>query len=101
MRQFLDHPQLEARDRWREVDSPVGRLRALLPPATLEGTEPLMSPIPQVGEHNAALLAELGYENVDVGAPLRDGGPRQEIPNDESYSRPTESTRATIRRSLL
>ena len=31
---FLDHPQLEARDRWREVGSPAGPLRALLPPAT-------------------------------------------------------------------
>ncbi|CAM5722598.1 Dehydratase OS=Streptomyces microflavus OX=1919 GN=Smic_13770 PE=3 SV=1 [Streptomyces microflavus] len=26
------HPQLAARDRWREVESPVGPLRALLPP---------------------------------------------------------------------
>jgi itaconate CoA-transferase len=25
---FLEHPQLEARDRWREVESPVGPLRA-------------------------------------------------------------------------
>jgi itaconate CoA-transferase len=73
MRQFLDHPQLEARDRWREVGSPVGPLWALLPPATPEGTEPVMSPIPQVGEHNAALLAELGYENAEVGAPQGDG----------------------------
>jgi crotonobetainyl-CoA:carnitine CoA-transferase CaiB-like acyl-CoA transferase len=74
MRQFLGHPQLEARDRWREVGSKAGPLWALLPPATLEGTEPVMSPIPQVGEHNAALLAELGYEGAEVGAPLRDGG---------------------------
>ncbi|MDQ3891339.1 MAG: CoA transferase [Actinomycetota bacterium] len=76
MRQFLDHPQLEARDRWREVGSPVGSLWALLPPATLEGTEPVMSPIPQVGEHNAALLAELGYENAEVGALLGNGAPQ-------------------------
>jgi crotonobetainyl-CoA:carnitine CoA-transferase CaiB-like acyl-CoA transferase len=73
MRQFLGHPQLEARDRWREVGSPVGPLWALLPPVTLEGTEPVMSPIPQVGEHNAALLAELGYEGAEVGAPRGDG----------------------------
>ena len=26
---FLDHPQLAARDRWRDVDSPAGPLRAL------------------------------------------------------------------------
>ena len=38
MKGFLDHPQLQARDRWREFGSPVGSLRALLPPATLAGT---------------------------------------------------------------
>src|SRR5215208_371141 len=31
------------------------------PPATLDGAEPVMSPIPEVGEHNEKLLAELGY----------------------------------------
>jgi itaconate CoA-transferase len=61
VRQFLDHPQLEARNRWREFGSPVGSLRGLLPPATLDGAEPVMSPIPEVGEHNEKLLAELGY----------------------------------------
>jgi itaconate CoA-transferase len=73
LRQFLDHPQLEARDRWREVGSPAGPLWALLPPATLEGTEPVMATIPKVGEHNAALLAELGYGGAEVGAPQEDG----------------------------
>jgi itaconate CoA-transferase len=63
MRQFLDHPQLQARGRWREVASPVGPLRALLPPATLEGTEPVMAPIPSVGEHTDRILAELGYDD--------------------------------------
>jgi itaconate CoA-transferase len=67
---FLQHPQLEARDRWREVGSPVGTLRALLPPATMQGTEPVMAPIPSVGEHTAKILAELGYDD-DAVATLR------------------------------
>jgi itaconate CoA-transferase len=66
VRGFLDHPQLEARDRWREVGSPVGPLRALIPPATLEGIEPVMAPIPSVGEHTASILAELGYDDDAV-----------------------------------
>ena len=66
VRGFLDHPQLEAQDRWREVGSPVGPLRALIPPATLEGTEPVMAPIPSVGEHTASILAELGYDDDTV-----------------------------------
>ncbi|CAN5584833.1 CaiB/BaiF CoA-transferase family protein [soil metagenome] len=70
---FLEHPQLEARDRWREFGSPVGPLRGLLPPASLEDTEPVMKSIPEVGEHNAALLAELGYEEAEISALQKDG----------------------------
>jgi crotonobetainyl-CoA:carnitine CoA-transferase CaiB-like acyl-CoA transferase len=69
VRQFLDHPQLEARNRWREFGSPVGPLRGLLPPATLDGAEPVMAPIPEVGEHNEKLLAELGYKETRVLGP--------------------------------
>jgi itaconate CoA-transferase len=70
VRDFLDHPQLEARNRWREVESPVGPLRALLPPANMDGTEPVMSPIPEVGEHTGKILTELGYDD-DAVATLR------------------------------
>jgi hypothetical protein len=68
VRGFLAHPQLEARDRWREVGSSVGPLRALIPPATLDGTEPVMAPIPSVGEHTARILADLGYRDDAVAA---------------------------------
>jgi crotonobetainyl-CoA:carnitine CoA-transferase CaiB-like acyl-CoA transferase len=67
---FLDHPQLAARGRWRDFGSPVGPLHALLPPATIEGAEPVMAPIPTVGEHTDAILAELGYDE-DAVATLR------------------------------
>ena len=66
IRDFLDHPQLEARNRWREVESPAGPLNALLPPATMHGTEPAMSPIPTVGEHTDKILAELGYSAATI-----------------------------------
>ena len=68
VRDFLDHPQLAARGRWRDFGSPVGPLRALLPPATIEGAEPAMSPIPDVGEHTGKILAELGYDDAAVNA---------------------------------
>ena len=55
------HPQLAARDRWREVDSPAGPVRALRPPGLPEGIEARMDPIPGVGEHTDAILTEIGY----------------------------------------
>jgi itaconate CoA-transferase len=70
VRGLLEHPQLEARDRWREVGSPVGPLRALLPPAIIDTIEPLMAPIPSVSEHTEKILAELGYDD-DTVATLR------------------------------
>jgi itaconate CoA-transferase len=60
--QYLEHPQITARDYWRQVDSPVGPLRAALPPARIAGLEPAMGPIPALGEHSPALLQELGFD---------------------------------------
>ena len=54
------HPQLRARNRWRSYPSPVGPLAALVPPATLDGEEPVMGAVPTVGQHTEAILAELG-----------------------------------------
>lgn len=59
---LVEHPQLQARSRWREVDSPVGVLRALVPPATLDGDEPVMARVPAPGEHTDAILASLGFD---------------------------------------
>ncbi len=63
---FLEHPQLKARERWRAVDSPVGPLWALRPPATLEGVEPVFDPIPALGQHTDAILQELGYSKEQI-----------------------------------
>jgi len=60
--EFLDHPQLQARGRWREVASPVGPLRALIPPLTMEGVEPAMGEIPALGQHTDAILKGLGFD---------------------------------------
>ncbi|HEY4369557.1 MAG TPA: CaiB/BaiF CoA-transferase family protein [Steroidobacteraceae bacterium] len=54
-----NHPQLRARARWVDVQSPVGKLPALIPPGVPTSFEPAMGPIPRLGEHNAAILAEL------------------------------------------
>ncbi|NEB78858.1 CoA transferase [Streptomyces sp. SID14478] len=71
--EFLDHPVLSGRGRWRDVATPQGPVRALVPPAGLSGVEPRMDPVPAVGEHTDAVLAELGYDPAAVAA-LRAAG---------------------------
>jgi itaconate CoA-transferase len=63
-REFYDHPQLAARDRWREVASPGGRVRALLPPVVVEGREAAMGDVPELGQHSAALRREFGLGDL-------------------------------------
>ncbi len=58
--EFAEHPQLAARDRWRDVATPGGPVRSLLPPVTVPGREAAMGAVPALGEHTAAILAELG-----------------------------------------
>ena len=61
---LVEHEQLAARNRWREVDSPVGPIKALVPPATLDGDEPVMGPIPAPGQHTEQIMAELGLSRT-------------------------------------
>jgi itaconate CoA-transferase len=56
--EFAAHPQLAARDRWREADTPGGLVRTLLPPVTVPGREPALGAVPALGQHTEAVLAE-------------------------------------------
>jgi len=59
--QFAAHPQLQARDRWRDVPTPGGPVRALLPPVSVPGREAAMGAVPSLGEHTDVILTELGF----------------------------------------
>ena len=68
MHEVWAHPQLKARGRWREVGSPAGPLPALLPPGSWDDGDPRLDPVPGLGEHTDALLAELGVDAATVAA---------------------------------
>lgn len=61
-----NHPQLRARDRWVEVSSSEGPLRALLPPGRTDAFTPRMDPVPDIGEHSREILGELGMTADDI-----------------------------------
>ncbi|MGW0084884.1 CaiB/BaiF CoA transferase family protein [Streptomyces sp. NPDC003393] len=72
--EVAEHPQLAARERWREVGTPVGPLRALLPPITLPGgAEPRMGEVPALGQHTGMLLRAVGMTEDEIAALRRDG----------------------------
>jgi len=59
------HSQLQARGRWRDIETPAGPVPALLPPGQ---TEAVMGPIPRVGQHNQSILTELGMADAVIAA---------------------------------
>jgi formyl-CoA transferase len=61
MREFADHPQLDARNRWRDVKIPGGEsAKSLLPPVSAQSYQPQMNAVPALGEHTEAVLKEFG-----------------------------------------
>lgn len=62
------HPQLQARSRWRQVATPAGEVPALLPPGVNSAFDYRMDAVPAVGQHNAAILAELGWSAEQIDA---------------------------------
>ncbi|MBD9599871.1 CoA transferase [Pseudomonas sp. PDM10] len=60
MQGVWDHPQLQARDRWREVETSAGIVPSLIPPGSNSAFEPRMDAVPGLGQHTEQVLKELG-----------------------------------------
>ena len=67
MHEVWAHPQLRARNRWREVETPAGPVPALLPPGSWEDGAPRMDAVPALGAHTDSILAGLGYSAERIG----------------------------------
>jgi len=61
-----EHPQLAARQRWSQVDTSVGPIRAAIPPGLPPDPPPRMDPVPALGQHTDAILRELGYDPASI-----------------------------------
>ncbi|KAI1862498.1 hypothetical protein JX265_009212 [Neoarthrinium moseri] len=57
-----DHPQLKARNRWTEIQTPNGPVPALLPPGTTSASQVRMAEVPRIGQHTKSILQELGLD---------------------------------------
>ncbi len=73
--EVIQHPQVLASEILVEHEHPVaGRVRQTRTPARFEGTPPgTPRGAPRLGEHNAEIMAELGYTESEV-ARLRENG---------------------------
>ncbi len=71
--EVVAHEQLVKRDRWRPVDTPAGKISALLPPPVISGFEQPMGAVPALGEHTDSVLSGLGLDPADISA-LREQG---------------------------
>jgi crotonobetainyl-CoA:carnitine CoA-transferase CaiB-like acyl-CoA transferase len=63
-----NHVQFAARDRWRDIGTEAGPVRALLPPFTFTDQEAPMGDVPAIGQHTEEILIELGFPLYKIAA---------------------------------
>ena len=72
MHEVWNHPQLVARERWREVDLPTGSVPALAPPGFAPDAA-RMDSVPSLGEHTEPILSRLGFSSAEIDTLTDDG----------------------------
>ncbi|MBV8096183.1 MAG: CoA transferase [Acetobacteraceae bacterium] len=60
------HAQFAVRGRWRDVATPAGPVRALLPPFTFGDADPVMGAVPGLGQHTDTILRQMGYSQAEI-----------------------------------
>ncbi|RZL81052.1 MAG: CoA transferase [Rhodococcus sp. (in: high G+C Gram-positive bacteria)] len=65
VRDLANHPQLAGRGRWRDIDTPVGPVPALLPPGLAREWPVVNGRVPALGADTDALRAEFAEHSTD------------------------------------
>ena len=73
MHDVWQHPQLAARQRWRDMGSPSGPIPALLPPGMDAEADPQWGAVPALGAHTDSILSSLGYSAGRIAELRADG----------------------------
>ena len=63
---FTFYDGVAARKRWVDVDTPAGKVPMPVPPGMPPSPPPRMDAVPALGQHTAAILAELSYTGADI-----------------------------------
>jgi crotonobetainyl-CoA:carnitine CoA-transferase CaiB-like acyl-CoA transferase len=72
--EIVHHPQLAHRDVLQKVQSPDGELTLVGSGFRLaHGTGGIDRPPPKIGEHNAEIMGEAGYDSGEIAAFTEEG----------------------------
>nr|WP_174505466.1 CaiB/BaiF CoA-transferase family protein [Acinetobacter sp. Marseille-Q1620] len=66
MQDVWQHPQLQQRQRWIEVDTPIGKIPTLKPVGLTDAQDFTISAVPDLGENTNQILTELGYSDEQI-----------------------------------
>ncbi|MCV7563639.1 CoA transferase [Micrococcus luteus] len=70
---FVDHPQLAARERWMQVGTSKGPIKALKPVFHIDEEPPRTDPVPDLGQHTERILLEYSALRSDYSALEKEG----------------------------
>lgn len=66
MQDVWEHPQLKARHRWMQVDTPIGKVPTLKPVGLNNEHDFVIKAVPDLGENSKDILAELNYSPNEI-----------------------------------
>ena len=66
MDKVWNHEQLKKLNRLVVTDTPGGEVSTFLPPTNNSEFDPVISPVPALGEHSQKILDELGFTNHEI-----------------------------------